>query len=393
MLKRIYKVKEITAYIKNAIENANIKDVWVEGEISNFREAIGHYFFYLKDEEAILRCVMFSPSLPYKIKDGMKVIVKGDVRVYEKKGLYQMYVKEIKIGGVGNLFMKFVEIKEKLKKEGLFEMAYKKSIPKMPSIVGVVTSPNGAAIRDIMNVIKRRFPVHIILAPVRVQGEEAGKEIANAIKMLNEDGRADVIIVGRGGGAWEDLWPFNTEEVARAIFESKIPIISAVGHETDFTIADFVADARAPTPSAAAELAVPDKNEVEKILRAYASRIAGLMEAKVEMARERVNGIQRRKAFLYPFEILMEKMEACQKAWDKIESILREKIGEMKHKLELIEGKLNLCNPYKILEKGYAIAMLENGELFKSIEDVEVGDNIRVIVKDGEVKCKVKEKK
>jgi len=393
MLKRIYKVKEITAYIKKLIDEANINDVWVEGEISNFREAIGHYFFYLKDEEAVLRCVMFSPSLSYPIKNGMKVIAKGDIRVYEKKGIYQMYVKEIKIGGVGNLFLKFVEIKEKLKKEGLFESIHKKSIPKMPSIVGVVTSPNGAAIRDIMNVIKRRFPVHILLAPVRVQGEEASREIAEAIKRLNEDGRADVIIVGRGGGSWEDLWPFNTEEVARAIFSSRIPVISAVGHETDFTIADFVADMRAPTPSAAAEMAVPDKKEVEKNLKSYILRISGLTEAKIKMAKEKMEGIGRRKAFLYPYEIIMDKMERCERAKEEMKRMAKEYASKLKHRMEIIEEKLNLNDPYKILEKGYSIAMLENGEIFKSIEDVEVGDELRVIVKDGEVKCRVKEKK
>ncbi|MCD6474563.1 MAG: exodeoxyribonuclease VII large subunit [Thermoplasmata archaeon] len=393
MLKKIYTVGEITEYIKKAIENANIKDVWVEGEISNFREAIGHYFFYLKDENAVLRCVMFSPSLPYSLKNGMKVILKGDVRVYEKKGIYQMYVKDIKIGGVGELFLKFIEIKEKLRKEGLFDERHKKSLPKIPRIVGVVTSPNGAAIRDIINVIKRRFPVKILLAPVRVQGEEASNEIANAIKKLNEDGRADVIIVGRGGGSWEDLWAFNTEEVARAIFSSRIPVISAVGHETDFTISDFVADARAATPSAAAELVVPDRRDVEKNIMNMARRMIKAMDARREKAGNLLQIVANSSVFKYPYELISDKIDECASLGEQLKNFWKARVEKLKNYFAIIEEKLNSSNPYKILEKGYSITLLENGELFKSVDDVEIGDGLRVIVRDGEVKCKVKEKK
>ncbi|RLF50988.1 MAG: exodeoxyribonuclease VII large subunit [Thermoplasmata archaeon] len=393
MLKKIYSVGEITEYIKKAINEANINDVWVEGEISNFRMAIGHYFFYLKDENAVLRCVMFSPSLPYQLKNGMKVVIKGDVRVYERKGIYQMYVKDIKIGGVGELFLKFVEIREKLKKEGLFDERHKKQLPKIPSMIGVITSPNGAAIKDIMHVIERRFPVPLLLAPVRVQGEEAIKEIVNAIKILNEDGRADVIIVGRGGGSWEDLMPFNSEEVARAIFESSIPIVSAIGHETDFTISDFVADARAPTPSAAAELVIPDKKDVERHIVGIASRMIKAMETKKDMASNFLNGIVNRKALKYPYELISDKIDECMKVEERMIKAIEVWKERLKSKMEIMEERLNSSNPYKILEKGYSIAMLENGELFKSVDDVEIGDNIQVIVKDGEVKCKVKEKR
>ncbi|MCD6222191.1 MAG: exodeoxyribonuclease VII large subunit [Thermoplasmata archaeon] len=393
MLKKIYTVGEITEYIKKTIEDANIKDVWVEGEISNFREAIGHYFFYLKDENAVLRCVMFSPSLPYSLKNGMKVILKGDVRVYEKKGIYQMYVKDIKIGGVGELFLKFIEIKEKLRKEGLFDERYKKKLPKIPRIVGVVTSPNGAAIRDIINVIKRRFPVKILLAPVRVQGEEASNEIANAIKKLNEDGRADVIIVGRGGGSWEDLWPFNTEKVARAIFSSHIPVISAVGHETDFTISDFVADARAATPSAAAELAVPDRRDIERNIMNMARRLAKAMDSERKRVSNLLQIVASSSVFKYPYELISDKIDECARLGEQLKDFWKARVERLKNHFAIIEEKLNSSNPYKILEKGYSIALLENGELFKSVDDVEVGDSLRIIVRDGEVKCKVKEKK
>jgi len=393
MLKKIYSVGEITEHIKRAIEKADMNNIWVEGEISNFREAIGHYFFYLKDENAVLRCVMFSPSLNFTLKDGMKVIAKGDIRVYEKKGLYQMYVREIKIGGVGELFQKFIEIREKLKKEGLFDEIHKKSIPVIPSIVGIVTSPNGAAIRDMINVIKRRFPVHIIIAPVRVQGEDAGYEIAEAVKRLNEDGRADGIIIGRGGGSWEDLWPFNTEEVARAIFNSSIPVISAVGHETDFTISDFVADLRAPTPSAAAELAVPDKEEIRKHIEEIARRMVKNMESRIEMAKSNLEGILNRKAIRYPYEIISDKIEKCAKLKEGMEKKLAEYVEKLKNEIELTGEKLNSCNPYKILERGYSIVLLQNGDLFKSVDDVEIGDDVDIIVRDGEIKCRVKEKR
>ncbi|KAA0007232.1 MAG: exodeoxyribonuclease VII large subunit [Thermoplasmata archaeon] len=393
MLKKIYTVGEITEYIKKTIEDANIKDVWVEGEISNFREAIGHYFFYLKDENAVLRCVMFSPSLPYSLKNGMKVILKGDVRVYEKKGIYQMYVKDIKIGGVGELFLKFIEIKEKLRKEGLFDERYKKKLPKIPRIVGVVTSPNGAAIKDIINVIKRRFPVKILLAPVRVQGEEASNEIADAIKKLNEDGRADVIIVGRGGGSWEDLWPFNTEKVARAIFSSHIPVISAVGHETDFTISDFVADARAATPSAAAELAVPDRRDIERNIMNMARRLAKAMDSERKRVSNLLQIVASSSVFKYPYELISDKIDECARLGEQLKDFWKARVERLKNHFAIIEEKLNSSNPYKILEKGYSIALLENGELFKSVDDVEVGDSLRIIVRDGEVKCKVKEKK
>ena len=393
MLKKIYTVGEITEYIKKTIEDANIKDVWVEGEISNFREAIGHYFFYLKDENAVLRCVMFSPSLPYSLKNGMKVILKGDVRVYEKKGIYQMYVKDIKIGGVGELFLKFIEIKEKLRKEGLFDERYKKKLPKIPRIVGVVTSPNGAAIKDIINVIKRRFPVKILLAPVRVQGEEASNEIADAIKKLNEDGRADVIIVGRGGGSWEDLWPFNTEKVARAIFSSHIPVISAVGHETDFTISDFVADARAATPSAAAELAVPDRRDIERNIMNMARRLAKAMDSERKRVSNLLQIVASSSVFKYPYELISDKIDECARLGEQLKDFWKARVERLKNHFVILEEKLNSSNPYKILEKGYSIALLENGELFKSVDDVEVGDSLRIIVRDGEVKCKVKEKK
>lgn len=346
----------------------------------------------MKDEKALIRCVMFSPSLSFTPKNGMKVIVKGDIRVYEKKGYYQLYAKDIKIGGVGELFIKFLELKEKLKKEGLFDEKYKKPLPKIPDKIGIVTSPNGAAIRDIQKVISKRFPVKMVLAPVRVQGEGAAEEIERAIRILNERNDIDLIIVGRGGGSFEDLWAFNEERVARAIFESKIPIISAVGHETDFTIADFVADVRAPTPSAAAEMAVPDKNEILDWLNSIAKRMEKLLGNMLSFYKQRIEAIMKRKAFMYPYEIIYEKIMEFENALEKLKKQV-EKIREKKEEVEKIELNLKNLSPFKVLERGYSICFkLKDGKLFSSVKDIEIGEKIKVVVKDGEAICKVEKK-
>ncbi len=392
--KKIYTVGEITAHIKEIIENAHINDIWVEGEVSNLGEAIGNLYFDLKDERALLHCVMFQHCLPFSLKNGMKVVVKGDIRVYEKKGYYQLYAKEIKVGGVGELFMKFLELKEKLRKEGLFDEKFKKELPKIPSKIAVVTSPDGAALQDILNVLSRRFPISVILAPVRVQGEGSAEEIEKALHMLNLRNDIDVIIMGRGGGSWEDLQPFNEERVARAIFASKIPIISAVGHETDFTIADFVADKRAPTPSAAAEMAVPDKEEIKEYVESIVRRMLKVVEGKIEFYKSVTEGMMKRKTFLYPLELFLEKVDRWRDAFERMNSAIERYLEEKKRYIEIKEEVVKAFNPYAVLERGYSICFrLKDNKVFSSIEDVEVEDNIRVVVKDGEAKCRVKEKK
>lgn len=394
MKKKIYSVGEITEYIKKVIEREELNDIWIEGEISNFRHAIGNFYFDLKDEKALIRCVMFSPYLPFIPKNGMKVIVKGDIRVYGKKGYYQIYVKDIKVGGVGELFIKYLQLKEKLKKEGLFDEKYKKELPKIPSKIGVITSPDGAAIRDIQNVISRRFPVEIILAPVRVQGEGAAEEIEKAIKLLNTRNDIDLIILGRGGGRWEDLWAFNEERVARAIFESKIPIIAAIGHETDFTIADFVADKRAPTPSAAAELAVPDRRKILKDIEFFSMRMLKIVKSRLDAYKGKLDGIMKMKAMRYPYEIIYEKIMDFEETMKRMENALRNYMEKRKQKMEILHEVLKLYNPYRILERGYSICFrLKDNKIFSSVDDVEVGDDVKVIVKDGEATCMVKEKK
>ncbi|HHF55811.1 MAG TPA: exodeoxyribonuclease VII large subunit [Thermoplasmatales archaeon] len=395
MLKRkIFTVSEISGYIKEIIEKEELTNIWVEGEISNFRQAIGHYYFDLKDEKAVIKCVMFSPSLPFTPKNGMKVIVKGDIRVYEKKGYYEIYVKDIKVGGVGELFIRFLELKEKLEKEGLFDEKHKKSLPKIPSTIGVVTSPNGAAIRDIQNIISRRFPVRILLAPVRVQGEGAAEEVARAIKILNMRNDVDLIIVARGGGSWEDLWAFNEEKVARAIFESKLPIITAIGHETDYTIADFVADRRAPTPSAAAELAVPERTKIEEGIEELARRMEAAMRRRIDEGKGRLETVMRRKTFMYPFELIYDKIAEYERLAEKLLKAVEERVKLLCQHLAMLERGIEAMSPYKVLERGYSICFrVRDNKIFSSVDDADVGEEIRVVVKDGEAICRMESKR
>jgi len=396
---KIFTVRELTKYISKLFENdERLTDVIVEGEISNFNHhSSGHLYFSIKDESSVLRCIMFrrdSERLRFTPEDGMTVLARGNVRVYEKGGVYQLYVRKLEMGGEGNLYLAFKKLKEKLKKEGLFDETHKKPIPRIPERIGIVTSPTGAAIRDILNVIGRRYPVDIILAPVRVQGLEASREIEEGIRRLNEIGGIDVIIVGRGGGSIEDLWAFNEERVARAIFNSEIPIISAVGHETDFTIADFVADARAPTPSAAAELAVPDKEEIAKSIDSFKIRIAKAMNKTISLYRERLKAITRARIFREPIMIVDQKRQ-------QLDDLFKNLYVNVKHFIELEKGnfhavseKFNALSPMAILERGYSIVIkMPEGFIVKKIRDVELGDSVKMIVKDGEAICSINKKK
>ena len=391
--KKIFSVGEISSFIKNLLERDDLKDIWVEGEISNFRKAGGHYYFSLKDENASIKCVMFDISQA-ETRNGMKVIVKGDVGVYEKRGYYQIYVREMRIGGIGEIFIKFLETKEKLEKEGLFKKEYKKAIPSIPSAIGVITSKEGAAIHDIYNVISRRFPLPIILAPVKVQGESAADEIVRAISLLNERNDVDVIIIARGGGRWEDLQAFNEEKVARAIFNSKIPIISGVGHESDFTIADFVADARAATPSAAAEMAVPDGREIMEWMDEAMERMERAMRRRMEREYERLEEVGMERAVSRVSEFFERWKERCEEDVKKMRSNAIVYINNLRQSVELCGKALDAMNPYKVLERGYSICFREkDNKVFSSIGDAEIGDMLRVMVKDGEAKCRIEGKK
>ena len=317
---RIFSVKEITRYIRMKLESDGLlADVWLRGEISNFtHHTSGHMYFTLKDEASRIKCVMFAAHnrrLPFTPRDGTKVIARGSVTVYERDGNYQFYVTQMQPDGIGSLYLAFEQLKRKLEAEGLFDPARKRPLPRFPRTIGVVTSPTGAAIRDILTTLGRRYPqAKVALVPVLVQGEGAAPSIVRAIELLNRLGEADVMIVGRGGGSIEELWAFNEEIVARAIAASRIPVISAVGHETDFTIADFVADLRAPTPTAAAELAVPHVLELKETLEHLKRRMRGALAAAVESRRQRLERIRRSPVLLYPRRYLLAHAERLDRA-------------------------------------------------------------------------------
>jgi exodeoxyribonuclease VII large subunit len=397
----IYSVHEVTRYIRQRLdEDEVLSDIYVKGEISNLSQPTsGHLYFTLKDEFSELRCVMFREKnlkLKFIPEDGMSVIVRGHISVYEKQGKYQLYVEEIQEEGIGALYRAFEQLKKKLKEEGLFDIVYKKPIPSFPRRIGIITSPTGAAIRDMLNITKRRFPhVHILQAPVAVQGEEAASQIVNAIRLMNrvnkELMKIDVLIVGRGGGSIEELWAFNEEAVARAIFSSEIPVISAVGHETDFTIADFVADKRAATPSEAAELVVPDKREIEKNLSSLELRMRQNVFKAIEFHRKRLESIEKNILFRKPTERINQYRQTVDEIKRGIFAEITHLVALHRKSLQALNGKLDALSPLAILERGYSICLKEEG-VVRSVEDISVGDALRILFSDGEAISEVKEK-
>jgi len=393
---KILSVGELSRYIKSLLERDELSNLWVQGEISNFKlHSSGHIYFSMKDGDAILRCVMFKENarnLKFTPSDGMKVVVKGDIRVYEKKGYYQLYAYEMRAGGVGELYIAFLKLKEKLKKEGLFDEKYKKELPKIPEKIGLITSPTGAVIHDVIKVIKRRYPVKIILAPVHVQGLYAAEEIKNAIEVLNEQD-VDLIILARGGGSLEDLWAFNEEKVAKAIFSSNIPIISAIGHESDYTIADFVADKRAPTPSAAAEIAVPDRRELMERLEVIRKRMVTAMENKINFYRSIVSALEERRAMTLPLEMVERSYEKLNELEEKLRKGMDNYLKRKKEYMNSIFSILKTLSPASVLQRGYTICMKENDEVITSVDMVDVDETMKVIFKDGEAKADVKERR
>ena len=381
-------VSDLNRYIKDKFTNdENLSQILVKGEISNFKNHYtGHMYFTLKDENSLIKCVCFktyAEKLTFMPKDGMKVIVLGSVSVFERDGIYQIYVKIMEEDGQGDLYTKYKELKEKLEKEGLFNELHKKNIPLMPKVIGVLTSKTGAVIRDIINVSTRRNPnIYIRLLPVPVQGESAAEKIADGIKFMNENNLADVLILARGGGSLEDLWPFNEEIVARAIYDSKIPIISAVGHETDFSISDFVADLRAPTPSAAAELAVPDVYEVKRKIESYQDRLRMALLKKVEVMKLRYDKCMASSVFKEPLRKVNDNYLLIDNFIKRLESLV--KIEQEKEKNRYIEliSKLDALSPLKTLSRGYSL-IEKNGKIIKSKSEVQKGDKVELTFTDG----------
>ncbi|CAH0178095.1 Exodeoxyribonuclease 7 large subunit [Peribacillus sp. Bi96] len=435
-------VSALTKYIKRKFDaDPHLQNVYIKGEISNFKQhTSGHMYFTLKDEKARLLSVMFAANnkgMKFQPENGMKVLVKGDISLYEAGGQYQLYVKSMAPDGVGDLYLAYEQLKKKLEAAGLFLSEHKKTIPQYPKTVGVITSPTGAALRDILTTIKRRYPIaKIIVYPALVQGNNAAKSIAKAISKANARAESDVLIVGRGGGSIEELWAFNEEIVAESIYDSDIPIISAVGHETDFTIADFVADMRAPTPTGAAELAVPHLNEILERLMNRKNRLTRSIREGVNFERTRLTRMERSYAFRYPHKMYEQKLEQLDKTMDRLgktstryfvkkrdelkqlndilkkqhpeqavknskdelqqqekglrrgmEAIYRQKSQQFVH----LTATLSALSPLKIMERGYGLVFAEDETLVKSTQQVSKGDKIAVSIKDGTLECEIKE--
>ena len=382
-------VTQLNKYLKDRFdEDENLGAILVKGEISNFKSHYtGHLYFTLKDESSLIKCIMFksyAERLAFKPKDGMKVMVFGAVSVFERDGVYQIYVKSMMEDGMGDLHEQFEQLKAKLEKEGLFDEAHKKSIPLYPKVVGVLTSQTGAVIRDIINVSTRRNPnVYIRLLPVPVQGPGAAEQIAEKIKIMNEKKIADVLIIGRGGGSLEDLWPFNEEIVARAIYESELPIISAVGHETDFTIADFVADLRAPTPSAAAELAVPDVYELKQKINNYQNRCRMSLKKQVELMRLRYEKCMKSRVFTDPMRRIRDMDVTLDSYVQRLEIKIKNIQKDSQTSYVELVTKLDTLSPLKTLTRGYSLTE-KNGKIVKSVAELKSDDKIKLRFMDGE---------
>ena len=388
-------VTDLNRYIKNKVDGDEyLNNVLVKGEISNFKHHYtGHMYFTLKDENSLIKCIMFktyTPNLKFVPRDGMKVMILGTVSVFERDGVYQIYCKAMQEDGMGSLYKAYEELKNKLEKQGLFDMKYKKPIPKFPKCIGVLSASTGSVIRDIINVSTRRNPnCYIKLLPVPVQGKGAGEKIAEAIKIMNKYKLADVIILARGGGSLEDLWPFNEEIVAHAIFESELPVISAVGHETDFTIADFVADLRAPTPSAAAELTNPNVADLISDLEKYNNRLKKSLITKIETMKLRYEKCMASRVFKEPLQKINERYILIDMKVKKLQNLINSKVKDDKTKMVEVIAKLDTLSPLKTLARGYSLTTGIDGKIIKSVNNIKKDDELVIRFKDGKTNVKV----
>ncbi|MDX8359646.1 exodeoxyribonuclease VII large subunit [Cytobacillus sp. IB215316] len=438
--KKFVTVTALTKYVKRKFDvDPHLQDIWVKGEISNFTlHSRGHMYFTLKDEGAKIQAVMFAKqnrTLKYKPENGMKVLLRGEISVYQSSGSYQIYVKEMEPDGIGSLYTAFEELKKRLDEEGLFLSKHKKNIPKFPRYIGVITSPTGAAVRDILTTIKRRYPIaNVIILPALVQGEYAPQSLVEKIKYANQLAYLDVLILGRGGGSIEELWAFNEESVAREIFASSIPVISAVGHETDFTISDFVADLRAPTPTGAAEMAVPKLSDVAERLSQNKVRLIKLMKQRLVNEADQLNHMKKSYAFRYPQQLYAQKnqeldrmLEQLKRTASRLVSVKQDSAEHLmkrliqKHPKELIHkaleqhslttkalqkeiqnvvkqkqllftsnvSKLDALSPLKVMDRGFSLVYDKNDLIVKSVERVKVNDSLTIQMKDGKVACEV----
>ena len=395
MARNVYTVKQVNSYIKNMFtQDFMLNRIYVKGEVSNCKyHTSGHIYFSLKDESGTIACVMFAGQrggLSFHMREGQQIIVLGSVNVYERTGSYQLYAQEIRLDGEGTLYEKYQMLKQELEEMGMFAPEYKKAIPRYAKRIGVVTAPTGAAVRDIMNISARRNPyVQLLLYPAQVQGEGAKESIVRGIRML-ETKNVDVIIVGRGGGSIEDLWAFNEELVARAIFSCQTPVISAVGHETDTTIADYVADLRAPTPSAAAELAVWDYRQLQGYLDECRLRMNRSMTGTIRINRLRLKELDVRLSYLHPRHKLQDQQQRLIELEEELRTLMRDRVKEARHRLAIQIEKLNGLSPVRKLNQGFAYVEEADGGVVKSIRQVKMGDELTVYVTDGFIRTSVK---
>ena len=396
MAGNIYTVKQVNAYIKNMFtQDFMLNRIYVKGEVSNCKyHTSGHIYFSLKDESGTIACVMFAGQrggLSFHMSEGQQVVVLGSVSVYERSGSYQLYAKEIRLDGDGVLYERFQMLKRELEEMGMFAGEYKKPIPAYAKTVGIVTAPTGAAIRDIMNIAARRNPyVQLILYPAQVQGTGAKESIVRGIRVLEAYG-VDVMIVGRGGGSIEDLWAFNEEEVARAIFNCRIPVISAVGHETDTTIADYVADLRAPTPSAAAELAVSDYRQTKELLREYERKMSRMLEQQIRIKKLKLQEFQTKFGFLHPRYRLQERQQRLVDLEDRLRLLMERRMQMARHKMALYAERMKGLSPLEKLSQGYSYVAGEDGKAVKSITQIRPKEELSIYVTDGVIRASVRE--
>lgn len=392
---RVLSVSQLNFYVKSIIENdPKLNLVFLSGEISNLTDHYrsGHIYLSLKDEKSVIRAVMFSGNarnLRFKPVDGMKVICHGRVSVYEPTGQYQLYIEDMQPDGIGALSLAYEQLKEKLSKKGYFDPAHKKALPKFPTAIGVVTSPTGAAVQDILNILRRRFPcVNVIMCPVLVQGENAPFQLVRAVQTLDKYNLCDLIIIGRGGGSIEDLWAFNDEALADAIYQCKIPVISAVGHETDFTICDFVSDMRAPTPSAAAEIAVPEKSELMSYYNSQYQYVSSIVDARIRQYNLDLIDFKRRLALSTPQSKISEYENKLENLTVKLKNIISETYNESSASLAKTSAKLESLNPVSVLSRGYSIAEKDGAVIF-SCKQLGKGDIFTLEFSDGKINATV----
>lgn len=395
MQQQVYTVTEINHFIKDLLDNVPpLQNILIRGELSNYKiYPSGHHYFTLKDGESSLRCVMFKGQamrLKFRPENGMKVIVGGRISVYPRDGGYQLYATTLSADGIGDLYVAFEQLKAKLLEEGLFDESHKKPLPQFPRCIGIITSSAGAAVHDMIRILRHRYPIaKVILLPVRVQGIEAPPEIVGAIRYANRYQVADVLITGRGGGSMEDLWAFNDERVARAIFASEIPVISAVGHEPDVTIADFVADARASTPSNAAEIAVPDMASLFGYLEQSQARMRQNVQGRLQREKKHLEMIAEKRALTDPYAFLQQKSMYLDFLQQKLGAAEKNTLDVEMRRFAALTAKLDALSPLKVLSRGYAMAQKSDGTVVKSASQVELGENIALSLGQGSLKCTV----